>query len=243
MKRSIALFLFAASFVLALLPSVAAAQTPLKVLRVGTIGIADDIGMFMAMERGYFAEKGLRIEPVSISSGGDVMAALATNQLEAVAGGYNVGLFNAIARGLPIRATVPRALLIPGYDLVGILLRPDLAATIKSIADLKGRKFAINTLTSPNVYIMGKAMEGASLSNKDLDMVTIPFPDHGTAFATKAIEAAISVEPFMTLLAEKGTVAKWKVTTDFANIPHMDIGSYFINPEWAAKTRATFRIS
>src|SRR5688500_18847552 len=52
--------------------SPAPAQTP--ALKVATIGIMGDIGLFTGIERGYFAERGLKIELVPIAGAGDVIS-------------------------------------------------------------------------------------------------------------------------------------------------------------------------
>ena len=214
--------------------STATAQAPTTV-KVGAIGIMADAGLYIGVERGYFTEKGLRIEMVPIASAGDVMAMLATGQLDFVGGGYTVPLFNAIARGLPIRAVVGRGVEIPGHETNVILVRPDLVDAIKSPRDLKGRKLAVNSPVSALIYPLGKIMESVGLTVKDLDLVNIPFPQMGTALTTRAVDAVIAVEPFVTLLHEKGTGVRWKGTAAFVTDPVMHISTYLTNHEWAEK--------
>lgn len=224
------LSLFAA---LTMVASPAAAQA--TTVKVGTIGLLADIGLYVGVERGYFNERGLKIDMVSAASAGDMTAMLATNQLEFVGGGFSISLFNAIARGLPIRAIVGRAVLIPGYDNNPMMVRKDLADQVKTFRDLKGRKVALNSPVAPHVYTLGKAMESVGLTSKDVEVVTMPFPSMATAFTTKAIDAAISVEPFATLMTEKGLVIRWKGTAEMVPDPHMHISAYLVNHEWAER--------
>jgi len=212
----------------------AQAQAP-ATLRVGTIGVMADIGLYVAVERGYFAERGLKVEIVPVNSAADVMAMVAANQLELVGGGFSIPLFNAVARGLPIRAIVERAVLIPGWDNNVLLVRKDLADAITSPRDLKGRKVAINSPVSPHVYVVGKAMESVGLTLKDVDVVNMPFPSMVIAFATRAIDAAQVVEPFSAQIQEKGLAVRWKGTSDFVSDPYMHISTYLTNHEWAEK--------
>jgi NitT/TauT family transport system substrate-binding protein len=88
---------------------------------------------------------------------------------------------------------------------------------------------------SPLVYVLGKMMETVGLGLKDLELVNIAFPTMATAFGTRAIDAAIAVEPFVTLMHEKGTALRWKGTTDFVSDPAMHISTYLVNHEWAEK--------
>jgi NitT/TauT family transport system substrate-binding protein len=172
---------------------------------------------------------------VPVTSAADVMAMLATSQLEFVGGGFSIPLFNAVARGLPVRAIVERAVLIPGWDNNVLLVRKDLADAIKSPRDLKGRKVAINSPVSPHVYVVGKAMESVGLGLKDLDVVNMPFPSMVTAFTTRAIDAAQVVEPFSAQIQEKGLAVRWKGTADFVTDPYMHISTYLTNHEWAER--------
>jgi len=209
----------------------ASAQTA----RVGTIGVMADIGLYVALERGYFAERGLKIETVPVASAADVMAMVATNQIELVGGGFSIALFNAVARGLPVRAIVGRGMLIPGWDNNVFLVRQDLAGQIRTAGDLKGRKVALNSPVSALVYVMGKSMESAGLTLKDADIVNMPFPNMATAFSTRAIDAALVVEPFAAQIQERGVAKLWKGTSDFVTDPHMHISTYLTNPEWAER--------
>jgi NitT/TauT family transport system substrate-binding protein len=194
-----------------------------------------DIGLYVAMERGYFGERGLKVEMVPVASAADVMAMVAANQLEFVGGGFSIPLFNAVGRGLPVRAIVGRAVLIPGWDNNVFLVRQDLAGAIKSARDLKGRKVALNSPVSALVYVMGKSMESAGLTLKDADIVNMPFPSMVTAFTTKAIDVALVVEPFSAQIQERGLAVRWKGTSDFVTDPYMHISTYLANPEWAEK--------
>jgi NitT/TauT family transport system substrate-binding protein len=213
----------------------AAGPAAAQATRVGTIGVMADIGLYVALERGYFAERGLKIETVPVASAADVMAMVAANQLEFVGGGFSIALFNAVARGLPVRALVGRGMLIPGWDNNVFLVRQDLAGQIRTARDLKGRKVALNSPVSALVYVFGKSMESAGLTLKDADTVNMPFPSMATAFSTRAIDVALVVEPFAAQIQQRGLAVHWKGTADFVTDPYMHISTYLANPEWAER--------
>jgi NitT/TauT family transport system substrate-binding protein len=231
MKRLVVSVLVATVLVSAVGPSARAQTAAPQTVKVATIGIMGDIGLFAAMERGYFAERGLKLDLVPIAGAGDVMAMLATNQLDFVGGAFTIALFNAIARGLPIRAIVPRSVLVAGHDSDMIVVRADLAGSIKSARDLKGRKFALSSPTTSAIQVLGRLVEPEGLSHKDVDLVAIPFPNQATAFSTKAIDVAYSVEPFITQMQERGLAVRWKGVSSI--IPGMQVSGYLVNHEWA----------
>jgi NitT/TauT family transport system substrate-binding protein len=226
LKRAFALAVFL------LLPVLAFGQST---VRVGTIGVMADIGLYVAVDRGYFAERGVKVDMVPVASAADVMAMVAANQIEFVGGGFSIPLFNAVARGLPVRAIVGRAVLIPGWDNNVFLVRKDLVDAIKTPRDLKGRKVAINSPVSALVYVMGKSMESVGLGLKDADIINMPFPNMVTAFTTRAIDVALVVEPVSAQIQERGLAVRWKGTSDFVTDPYMHISTYLTNPEWAQK--------
>src|SRR3954453_23303502 len=59
---------------------------------------ATDAGLFVAMDRGYFAEQGVEIDYVNFSSAADMVPALATRQVEGGGISVNAPTINAAAR-------------------------------------------------------------------------------------------------------------------------------------------------
>jgi ABC-type nitrate/sulfonate/bicarbonate transport system substrate-binding protein len=60
-----------------------AADTP---VHIGVIGILAEAGLYVAQERGYFAQEGLSVEFIKDLYGPNAFPALATGQIDAVGG-------------------------------------------------------------------------------------------------------------------------------------------------------------
>jgi NitT/TauT family transport system substrate-binding protein len=82
---------------------------------------------------------------------------------------------------------------------------------------------------------MGRALESVGLSMKDIDIVYMGFADMRAAFASKAIDAAIVSEPFISLF-ELGKIADaWRRTPDIIKYPPLELAVIIYNADWASK--------
>mgnify|MGYP005845244461 CR=1 FL=1 len=191
---------------------------------------------YIAMEKGYFKELGIEVKLVGgFASAAQMMAPLSTGEIQVAPGGFTAGLFNALARGMPIKIALPANRAMPGLTQDAIMIRADLKDKIKKIADLKGRKVAVNAKGSPLEYMLGKMLGSEGLSIKDVEIVYMPWPDMGPAFARGAIDAGGLVDPLATQFQERGHAIIWKRTPDFIKDPYMEVAAIFFNKDWAEK--------
>jgi NitT/TauT family transport system substrate-binding protein len=80
---------------------------------------------------------------------------------------------------------------------------------VKTPADLKGRTIAV---TGPGVATYMNAvtlLEANGMTEKDVNIVNMPFPDMVSALGTKKIDAAEVVEPALSLGEEQGVLKRW----------------------------------
>src|SRR5206468_1078594 len=97
---------------------------PVAQVTIGVLNTSSDVVFFYPEEKGWFEY--MRIEPIlePFDSGGRMVSALATNQIQVGGGSPSVGLYNAIARGVDVKLVADRASGVPGYIL---FVRKDLA--------------------------------------------------------------------------------------------------------------------
>ena len=202
---------------------------------VGTVRLISDAGIFIALEKGYFKEEGIEVELPKFRTAGDMMAPLGTGELNIATGGISAGLFNAIARGIPIVVVADKGSTPPGRGFLSLMVRKDLVDTgqVKSVKDLKGRVVATNAPANVTVYMWAKALEKEGLKLADVDMKAIPFPLMVKALEGKSIDAAIAGEPHATLAEETG-VAVRLMTIDKAT-PNAQIAVIFYSKDFVAK--------
>src|SRR5262249_22565987 len=83
-------------------PTVAPLHPPVNV-KVGVTGIAPEVGIYQALERGYFQDEGLDVELIPVRGITEQVGLLATGQLHFGNGGVDPGLFNAAQRDIGLK--------------------------------------------------------------------------------------------------------------------------------------------
>lgn len=116
--------------------------------------------------------------------------------------GLNVGSidFGTVGEAPPIFAQAAGANLVyvanepPAPLSEGILVPKD--STLKSVADLKGRKVALNKGSNVH-YLLVKALEKAGLQYKDVETVFLAPSDARAAFERGSVDAWVIWDPFL----------------------------------------------
>lgn len=179
----------------------------LTTLRVGLLPLQSWAPVFIAIEEGHFQRFGIKVEFVTFASGAESIPPLIDGQLDVGAGAISAAFFNALARGIPVRVVADKGHAGAGDRTNAIVIRKDLADSgqIKSMADLRGRRIAVNATGSVQHYIVATALRRAGLSLKDVTLMRMPEPAIAAAVEGRAVEAGVLAEPRVTFLTERGT--------------------------------------
>ncbi len=191
---------------IALMPAAWAAPARAQaVLRLGVVASVSDAGFFVAQEKGYFAEAGLAVEFVPFQSAAQMIAPLGVGQLDAGGGGVSAGLFNAMARGVDLRIVADKGRIQVGYGYEGLVIRRDLAESgrFKGLADLRGLRIALATRGASAHVNLSMFARSGNINVEEIEIVTMGFPDMAAALVNKAIDGALLIEPFKTLVVEE----------------------------------------
>lgn len=200
-----------------------------KTIKVGIARSTSNAAELMALKHGYFKEAGIKLEWDDIDTTANVIALLAQNQYQIVAGGISAGIFNALEKNLPITILSDRVSTPIGHNL---MLRPELKDKVKSLKDLKGKVVASNGQGSVSTYEVGKMLEREGLSINDVDLKILPFPQMGIAFKNGAIDAGILIPPFVWQLEEQGLAVPFASVDDLVQPQPMTIAVIMANTEW-----------
>jgi NitT/TauT family transport system substrate-binding protein len=168
------------------------------VVKMGELPSISNAGLYLAMDKGYFQEKGITVDIEPFASGGKMMAPLATGQIDVAIGAPSAGLFNAIASGQDFKIVADKGQIRPGHSFTPVIVRKDLvdSGKVKTLKDLKGMKIANGAKGIQLDFYLAKMLEHAGIAYSDVEMVYMGYPDGVKALATKAIDAMIAPEPW-----------------------------------------------
>ncbi|HLH25740.1 MAG TPA: ABC transporter substrate-binding protein [Chloroflexota bacterium] len=180
-------------------------------VRLGVVGIVAGAGYYLAIEKGYFAEQGLDVEAIPFATTADETAPLAAGQLDVGAGATSAGLFNAIARGVDIKLVADEGHTEAGRPGSALVVRRAAAdaGQLRDVADLRGRRIAIASTSIGVVTDLRGYLARGGLTLDDVTLEQMAFPDMAPALGNGSVDAAIAVEPFLTVLQQTGLATRW----------------------------------
>jgi NitT/TauT family transport system substrate-binding protein len=163
-------------------------------------------GLYVGIDRGYFAERGLEVELV-LTRGGDTAFQIAGNTLQFAGGSPDSAFFNGLKRGMPLMAISSLAVNPTDESSNLLVVRKDLrdTGTVGKVEQLKGRKVANLVPGGITEYLLMLQLRRGGLTLDDVEVVSpLGFPQMVDALTTKAVDAALLPEPFATMAVKKG---------------------------------------
>ena len=173
-------------------------------VKIGQVGGISDAPIYIADAKGYFKEQGITLESLFFPSAAQMVAPLGTGEMQVGAGASSAGLFNAIGRGVGLVIVADKGNLDPGHGYEAIVVRKELAATIKGPKDLQGRTIALSARDiGPEVTLDAYLRQGG-LTEKDVNVVTVPHVDMLQALKNGSIDAGLPIEPTVSRIVAAG---------------------------------------
>jgi ABC-type nitrate/sulfonate/bicarbonate transport system substrate-binding protein len=191
MKR---LVMLAAALALAWTP--AGAQTLTK-LKAGMVTGIDQIGLPIALERGFFEKNGLDVTIARpYATGVDALNALQAGESEIVQVG--VPMIGAVLRGMDLVALgnySGNATKAGSDATVAIVAREGSGIVKGDLSSLRVKKIAASFGTINHLYVLA-TLEKAGLKPEDVTLVNTPPPDMTVALLAKGIDAFSGWDPW-----------------------------------------------
>ncbi|SFG70183.1 ABC transporter substrate-binding protein [Sporolactobacillus nakayamae] len=172
------------------------------------LGISSWIGfapMYLAEEKGFFEKNGVKVKLQTIQSASDRRTAMAANRIQ--------GFFTTVDTHVMTAAAN-----IPVYQVLaldtssggdGLVAKKD----IKSFADLKGKKVAIDTSGGASYFWFMYMLDQNNMTMDDVQIVNMSAGDAGAAFVGGKVDAAVTWQPWLTK-AEKTSFGHVLLSSD-----------------------------
>ncbi len=228
------LFLAVASPAATLAPT-ANAQGPV-IIRISHQPILIAAPLMIAKEKGYFERQNVNVDMQVIWSSAEIIAAFASGGLDAAAGGFGPAQMNATTRGiLDPRLVAPLHTEKPPVATPLVVSKAlwD-SGEVRTVADLRGKKVAINSKASATEYWLHAALAQGGLTPADVDVVILPFPDAVVAMSNGALDASLIGEPTAVQAEQAGVIVR--LSEDF--IDNFQVTAVYFDAEFANLHRA-----
>src|SRR3954453_16249231 len=168
--------------------------------------------IFVAQERGYFAEEGISFEDPGLdtASSANFFPALATNQLDVAGGGITSALFNAINQGVIVRVALGMTTAPPGDKSSGLLVRKELvdSGRVHDLGDLRGLRAAFTSKGHSTEMFLDKALSQGGLTLDDLQTTPLAYQDMAIALSNNNLDVAVIIEPYAALAVQNGSAVR-----------------------------------
>src|SRR5712692_6689121 len=183
-------------------------------------------GEYVANGLGFFEKQGIKIEHVTFNAASAVAPALATGEVDVADVGVNPAMFNTMAAALGAKVVADKGYAPPGFGSASVLVRKDLADKVKGPADFKGLNMG---MTPPGLgtsagYALTQWLATGNVTPNDLHIQPLAFPEQPAALSNKALDAAMTAEPFATQAINAGFAVR--LTTWDKMVPNQQIAGY-----------------
>lgn len=207
------------------------AQGDHATVRVGVLPLAAVAPVHLGIDKGFFAEENLTVEPQIAQGGAAIVPAVMAGDLQF---GYsnNVSLLLATAKDLPLQIVTEGNQAVDNPDdATDAVVVP--RGQIDGPEDLEGKTIGVNTLKNIGEVVIKGALEKRGVDVSALEFVEIPFPEMVGAVQDGRVDAGWVVEPFL----QQAKDADMQVIANpfFETTHRLSIGTYFTTDQYAAE--------
>ncbi len=197
-------------------------------VKVGVLPISNVAPLYLGIQKGFFREEGIEVEPSPAQSGNEIATALVSGDLQFAFLGY-VPAASAASRGLPIKlvANADNGAETAEEEWTQIMVSED--SPIRSPEDLAGQTIAVNALKGVGEVVIKAALEKRGVPPEEVELLEIPFPEMPAALESDRVDAIWAPEPFLTsVLGEGAREIEAPLTT---------LGQRYVNGTYATTTQ------
>jgi ABC-type nitrate/sulfonate/bicarbonate transport system substrate-binding protein len=178
--------------------------------------------LFIAEREGYLARQQIKVTWVPFRNVVDEIPLLLQGALDVGGGTPTPAIFNAVAGGEPLRIVADLGHVAGRGNWATLIVRKELAGTVKSVKDLKGRRVVNPGGTGSFAeFAMTRILATVGMSTKDLQLINLPSPAILAALQGGSVDASVLPPPLDTQAIETGIGFKLLYFDDYFQGEHV----------------------
>lgn len=207
---------------------------------LGMLRLTSSAPLFIALDKGYFAEENLEIDQQWFDAAHPIAVATASSKVDVGATGITASLFNMAASGQQLAIVADKGREQKGFSSSALLVTSDNYNNgITKLEDIKGKRIGITQKGSTFHYMLGRMLETKGLTLEDVEIV--PLGKLSAVMATlesKQIDGAILNEPNITKVQ---TAGYGKLVTQVGDVIPYQTSALFFSPKFLKNEDAAVR--
>lgn len=170
-------------------------------VKVGVVPVATVAPLYLGIEKGFFEDEGLTVEPEAVTTSPAIIAAVTSGEMQF---GFSAtaSIMQADARDVPNSVVVGGSLSPSSEPATGLIASRD--GGIAEVTDLSGKTIAVNELQGQSELGIRALAERAGVSQDDMEFIALPFPEMAAALDGGRADAAGMVQPFAATAEKAG---------------------------------------
>ena len=175
-------------------------------VNIAYIGGTADVGFYIADAKGYLRGEGIEAKFTVFDSAARMVAPLATGDIDVGSGTVGSATYNALERGIKMRAVADKARNMGEFSYQALVARKALwdSGEIRTLKDLKGRKFGMTTMAGNEAAVLDESLRTIGLTIADVDVTSLSMPQQVVTFTNGALDASFLPEPFLSAAIKSG---------------------------------------
>jgi NitT/TauT family transport system substrate-binding protein len=174
-------------------------------LTVGIPPVVEIGDLYTADSMGFFAKQGITIHIDDLNGGAALVPALES-------GSVQIGQSNIVSVLQAQQQNIGTKCFAAGYrsppaasgDELSLMVSPKDTGSVTSPSGLAGKTIAVNSLSNSNQLVSEAYLAGHGVNPSSVHFVALAYPDMPTALSSGRIAAAITDEPFTTIVKAQG---------------------------------------
>ena len=192
-------------------PAPAPEPPALEKVSIGASPVLSSSGIFIAIERGYFAEEGIEPDTTTFaSSGAELLPSLVKGDLDVGGGNISAGLYNAFNDGHGLRIVADKGTVMKDRGYLALIAAPQHVpdGNVDGFEIKKGFKMGTTAPGVSQEIVTERWAQHYGPTLEDIELVHMPYSGFLPALANGGLDATVQIEPHVAKAVAEGIAVR-----------------------------------